>query len=113
MHRSSSSNGSRKRRRILLLVMALVVVTGAGCESGPAGHSASTTKSGEQLVWGKAAEADVIDPAVAGTAGSWELLQLTYETLVDLDSNLRVVPRLAKSWRQTSATTYVFALRDD
>jgi peptide/nickel transport system substrate-binding protein len=36
-----------------------------------------------------------------------------YNTLVDVDDNLNVVPGLAKSWEQPNDLTYIFHLRDD
>ncbi|TMR04917.1 ABC transporter substrate-binding protein [Actinomadura soli] len=86
----------------------------AGCVacSPSSGGSPANGRSGTQLVWGKAAEADVLDPPAAGNATSWELLHLTYENLVGLDDKLKIVPELAKSWRQVSPTKYVFELRE-
>jgi len=71
----------------------------------------TSAQAGGQLVWGKPADAAALDPTISGTAASWELFDLTYETLVGLGDNLKVVPELAESWQQTSPTTYLFNLR--
>jgi peptide/nickel transport system substrate-binding protein len=100
---------NRLSRTIRAALAATVLVGCAACSGSSGGSHAGGT--GQKLVWGKPAEADVLDPAVAGNAASWELLRLSYEGLVGLDDKLRVVPEIAKSWRQTSPTTYVFTLR--
>jgi peptide/nickel transport system substrate-binding protein len=98
------------RPRIWSIGIAVVMAACAVCAacSGPAG---STPQGGGELVWGKSAEADVLDPTIAGTAISWEILHLSYENLVGLDDDLKLVPELAESWRQLSPMTYVFQLR--
>lgn len=104
---------SRGRRRNALCG-AVTLAVAVGCVAcGPSSHGASGAGRGErQLVWGKPAEADLLDPTLAGSGAASELLNLTYERLVDLDDNLKIVPRLAESWRQTSPTTYEFTLRE-
>ncbi len=98
----------RNRGARLLLALAITAVCVA-CGNGP---GTDATSDGQQLVWGKPADADVLDPPAAGNATSWELLKLSYEGLVGLDDKLRIVPELAESWKQTSPTTYEFELRD-
>jgi peptide/nickel transport system substrate-binding protein len=97
----------RDSRRISLAVAVTAVATIAACS----GSSGRATHAGGQLVWGKPAETDALDPAMSSTATAWELLKVTYENLVGLDGNLKIVPELAESWQQTSPTTYVFNLR--
>jgi peptide/nickel transport system substrate-binding protein len=101
---------NRLSRTIRAAVAVAVLVACAAC-SGSSGGSHAGQGNGQRLVWGKPAEADTLDPAVAGNAASWELLRLSYDGLVGLDDKLRVVPEIAESWRQTSPTTYVFTLR--
>lgn len=54
-----------------------------------------------------------LDPAFAKNQSiMWAVHQL-YSTLVEIDSNLNIVPSLAKSWEiSTDRTTYTFHLRD-
>ncbi len=80
------------------------------CANGTQGGT-GTGATGGTLVWGKSAEVDLLDPAVAANSTSWEIFQLSYERLVGLDERLKVVPELAARWKQTSPTTYVFELR--
>jgi peptide/nickel transport system substrate-binding protein len=87
--------------------------TAEATESGSA-TTASQTETGHpggEIVWGKATEAEDLDPASAGTALSWEITSLAYERLVGMNEEFEVVPKLAESWKQTSPTTYVFKLR--
>jgi peptide/nickel transport system substrate-binding protein len=93
-----------------VVALTLVAATGVAC-GGSSGTPRAAEKAGGELVWGKAAEADLLDPAISGTAVAWELQHLTYERLVSLDGNLKPVPELAESWERTSPTTYEFRLR--
>ncbi len=100
-----------RSRSVLCGAMSVAIAAGCvACTTSPSGTSGSG-QGGKQLVWGKPAEADLLDPTLAGSGAASELLNLTYERLVDLDGNLKIVPRLAESWRQTSPTTYEFTLR--
>jgi peptide/nickel transport system substrate-binding protein len=89
----------------LCVTLAMTLGLGAACSSQTSGAA------GEQLVWGTAADATGLDPAVTNTAISWGLIHLTYENLVGVDERLKVVPELAESWRQVSPTVYEFTLR--
>jgi peptide/nickel transport system substrate-binding protein len=93
-------------------IVAAVLMAGTACNtagSSGAARSAEGDDSGA-VVWGKTAEADSLDPMIAGNAMSWELLNLAYEGLLTVDG-LKVVPHLAESWTQPSPTTYLFTLR--
>jgi peptide/nickel transport system substrate-binding protein len=96
-------------RKILFLLSVILAATCVACGT-PKGSGGTASGSGE-LIWGKPSEAPLLDPTISTAATSWELLNLTYENLVGLDGNLKIVPELAESWRQTSPTTYVFKLR--
>jgi peptide/nickel transport system substrate-binding protein len=56
-------------------------------------------------------EAGGLDPQTATTARSWSIESLVYEPLVTVDPKFGIEPRLASSWKQPDATTYVFTLR--
>jgi peptide/nickel transport system substrate-binding protein len=105
---NGASHALRRGRSVLLVITALAAVACVGC--GGAQRS-SPSQSDGQLLWGKPSEVDTLDPTIAGNATNWELLNLSYERLVTLNSDLKVVPQLAKSWEPTSPTTYVFTLR--
>jgi peptide/nickel transport system substrate-binding protein len=100
-----------RRRRMLWAATALVLAVGCVACSASSGGTSGAGRGEKRLVWGKPAEADLLDPTLAGSGTASELLNLTYERLVDLDGNLKIVPKLAESWRQTSPTTYEFTLR--
>ncbi len=99
------------RMRSIGIAAVMVACVACSGQTGPTGSAGGTAQGGGELVWGKSAEADVLDPTIAGTAISWEILHLSYENLVGLDDDLKLVPELAESWRQVSPTTYVFQLR--
>lgn len=101
-----------KARLFSPAVMAAVLVT-ACVACGADGADGAPGKTGDgELVWGKSVEVDVLDPATSNSAPTWELLSLTYESLVGVDESMSVVPELATAWEQTSPTTYEFELRE-
>ncbi len=102
--------GRRGRLSLATVTTAAVVAAATGCTGSPGGTDGGTRRGGT-LVWAKPADATLLDPTRSNTSTSWELLRLTYENLVGLGDNLRVVPELATSWTQKSPTTYVFELR--
>jgi peptide/nickel transport system substrate-binding protein len=105
------------RALALALMLAIAAVTGCGggsasdATSGGADSGSPAAGRGGQLVWGKPLEVLGLDPTVDPNGSSWEILQLVYDTLVGVDDKLRPTPRLAMSWKRTSPTTYVFAIR--
>jgi peptide/nickel transport system substrate-binding protein len=110
--RTSSRGGVRGAVRLgAALIMVVAAASACSGSSGGAGQDRAAKAGGGQVVWGKSAEPDQLDPTLAGTYISWELLQLTYERLVSLDDRLRPAPQLAESWERTSPTTYTFTLR--
>ncbi|MEU6266181.1 ABC transporter substrate-binding protein [Saccharopolyspora shandongensis] len=52
-----------------------------------------------------------LDPQLSDVATSWQLLSLSYETLVRMGPGFRIEPGLAESWETPSPTEYVFHLR--
>lgn len=52
------------------------------------------------------------DPQLADVASTWQLLSLTYETLVTIGPDFAVQPMLAERWETPSPTEYVFHLRE-
>lgn len=53
------------------------------------------------------------DPHTISAVASLRIIKQMYNTLVDIDADLNVVPQLATSWEQPDDTTYVFKLRED
>jgi peptide/nickel transport system substrate-binding protein len=98
-------------RKPPILALALVLMTACVACGGSGGGAAAEQAAGDRIIWAKAAEADLLDPNLATSGASWELLDLVYEGLVGVDDELKVVPELAESWQQPSPTTYVFTLR--
>jgi peptide/nickel transport system substrate-binding protein len=54
-----------------------------------------------------------MDPHSRWNAIERPALQQVYETLLDIDSNLAIVPQLALDWKPLDATTWQFGLRPD
>ncbi|TMR09613.1 ABC transporter substrate-binding protein [Nonomuraea turkmeniaca] len=51
------------------------------------------------------------DPQLADVATTWQLLSLSYETLVTIGPDFSVQPLLAEKWETPTPTEYVFHLR--
>jgi len=76
--------------------------------------AAKDPKSGGTLVYRVSAETATLDPHVAATLGSTQLLNRIYSTLLRYDENANVVPHIAKSWTiSPDGLVYTFMLRDD
>lgn len=52
-----------------------------------------------------------LDPQLADVAVSWQLMSLSYDTLVTVGPDFAIEPALAESWDTPDDTTYVFHLR--
>lgn len=109
---------ARVARASLAAMMLFAVVVLAACGSSSSGGSStdvssSTTagKAGGTVVWAKPSEVADLDPTVTNSATTYQMLDEIYEPLVGLDNDLRPVPKVAESWKQTSPTTYVFTIR--
>jgi peptide/nickel transport system substrate-binding protein len=66
---------------------------------------------GEAIVVGMTNSAVNLDPRVGADDASQKAHQLLYNTLLKIDSNLKVVPELAESVERTDEVTYVAKLR--
>ncbi|WP_226362590.1 ABC transporter substrate-binding protein [Pseudonocardia sp. ICBG1142] len=108
--------GRRTVLRTLLLGGLGVAAPGAlaGCArrmDAVAGAGPVTAVRGGTVVWGKPLEALALNPTTSSVGASWELIQVVYEPLVELDDDLGVVPALAQSWENPAPGEWVFTLR--
>jgi peptide/nickel transport system substrate-binding protein len=88
--------------RICALLIALLLVVAP----------VAAQEEGNVLVMARAADATGLDPHLQTAFASFRLLELIYEPLVLLDSELNVVPGLAESWSfNDDATQLTFNLR--
>lgn len=60
---------------------------------------------------GAEAEPTGFDPHTTTQHVALRIINQMYETLVDVDDDLNVIPRLAESWEQPDETSYIFNLR--
>ena len=97
------------RKKLLFVGLAVLAVCMLA-----AGAAAEEPRSGGTLVWRVGAETASMDPHLANTLGSTQLLGNIYSTLLRFDENANVVPHIAKSWDISSdGLVYTFKLRDD
>ena len=79
----------------------------------PAATFAQNDASGGTLVAAINAEPDQLDPQVTSAYVSFQVLENVFDTLVEPDENLEMVPSLAESWEVSDdGLTYTFTLRD-
>src|SRR5262249_904754 len=53
------------------------------------------------------------DPLTSGFVSERQAYYNIYDSLVAVDKDLKIIPRLAESWATPDATTYIFHLRKD
>lgn len=73
----------------------------------------ASAKDVETLKIGLAAEVSTLDPQFINTAPNVSFAHHIFETLVDVNPDGKLVPRLATSWKAIDATTWEFKLRHD
>jgi peptide/nickel transport system substrate-binding protein len=79
-----------------------------------ANTSAKEPKRGGTLVWRVGAETATLDPHLANTLGSTQLLGNIYSSLLRFDEGANIIPHIAKSWTiSNDGLTYTFDLRND
>jgi peptide/nickel transport system substrate-binding protein len=113
----------RFNRRTFVAAAATVTLLAAGCSSD--GQSSGGGGEPDQLYGGtlrvaSVGDIDALDPLVAYSAESWQVLRATTRQLVtypgsteSIGADVEVVPDLAESWEVTpDGKTYTFKLRD-
>lgn len=94
-----------RKRLALPLAAALAIV--------PAAVVAQDEATGGTLIAATAAEPDQLDPHVTSAYTSFQVLENVFDTLVEPDDSLVMVPALAESWEVSDdGLTYTFDLRD-
>jgi len=71
----------------------------------------AVVKPGGNFVVGLATDPQSMDPAHTGEPQARTVRNCVTEALFDLDASGKLIPRLAESWEQTDATTYLLHLR--
>ena len=67
----------------------------------------------QELVRNNGSEPETLDPALASGVPANNVIRDMFEGLTATDSNGKVVPAVAESWKQTDPQTWVFKLRKD
>jgi oligopeptide transport system substrate-binding protein len=65
----------------------------------------------QTLIRNNGSETETLDPALAESVGANNLTRDLFEALTANDSEGKIVPGVAESWKSTDATTWVFKLR--
>ncbi|SDJ04268.1 peptide/nickel transport system substrate-binding protein [Actinokineospora alba] len=107
------SKQSRTLRRVGFVAgIAMMLLALAACGgSGDKGNASSLPKAGDTITMSLPGGLTTLDPALGSSAqaaiASWAM----YDTLVAIDSDGKVIPGLAKSWKATP-TQATFELKD-
>ncbi|MFR9775727.1 ABC transporter substrate-binding protein [Micromonospora sp. MS34] len=107
---------SRSRTSLISAVLALTVGVLTGCTAGKSvdvGDGGSGGATGGVLTAAIGGEPDQLDPHKTSAYYSFEVLENVYDTLVEPDANLKMVPSLATGWTTSDdQLTWTFTLRD-
>ncbi len=94
-------------KKMLALVLSVLMLLGG------VSAVAAAEATDNVLRFGTDAEPIGFDPHTISAVASLRVISQVYNTLIDVDENLDVVPELATSWEQPDDVTYIFHLRDD
>lgn len=97
------------KRQALKAVLSVALL--AAC-LGPAAAQAPASKDAGELRVGLSSNPGTVDPHFYNNDGVSAVVGHAYETLVALDADARLVPRLAASWRAIDDRTWEFKLRE-
>ncbi|MHB8647948.1 MAG: ABC transporter substrate-binding protein, partial [Thermomicrobiales bacterium] len=73
--------------------------------------AAGTPKKGGMLRAAQSNENATLDPLTSGFVSERQAYYNMYDSLVAIDTNLKIIPSLAESWETPDPTTYIFHLR--
>jgi len=102
----------RKRLYLPTVFLTLALVL-AGCTTKGQTPGSPGAQAGGTLVVGDSWSVVTLDPAMYNDQGSYDVITLIFDALVDHDENYKVIPRLATSWENPDNTTWIFHLRKD
>ncbi len=93
------------KKLVLMLVLLLTFSLAVG---------AVAPQTGGELSVGLDADPPMLDPHMSTARVDRQVFMSLYDTLVELDSNLNIVPGLVKNWQvKNDGEEYVFELRED
>jgi len=96
---------------LLILPSALAACGDATDPQGNTVEGQGTDTAIPSFRWAIEAAPPTLDIATGFFAPGMQIMSLALEGLVQVDNQLKVQPRLAESWSQPDATTYVYKLR--
>ena len=91
-----------------VLLAALALALGAQAAVVPPGVQLNATQT---LIRNNGSEPETLDPAIAESVGSNNIMRDLFEGLTANDASGHIIPGAAESWKQVNATTWVFKLR--
>ncbi len=92
-----------KKIALLLALLMMVAAFAIGC-----GDEAAT----DNLIVAQGADADSLDPHATNDQPSSRVMKQIYQSLVDQNEDMELVPGLAEEWEQIDELTFEFKLRE-
>lgn len=93
-----------KKIILLLVILTVVVFSSIGL----------TAEKGGELTVGLEDDPPMLDPHLSTAKVDRQVFKSLYDTLVEVDENMKIVPGLAKDWTVTDdGTRYLFVLREN
>ena len=98
-------------KRLAVGVIAAFFLAACGTSGGGTSNVAATPKAGGTLKIALESELRTLDPLKSSQRVERQVYYNMYDSLVTIDSSLKIKPGLATSWQFTDSTTLQFALR--
>lgn len=119
--RKITMNNKKIYNLFVSLFIAVLVIS--GCSNNESSSSSAKTESGSnsediqsggELTYALATSPDTLDPHRNGWVVATRVINQIYDSLVELDENNEVLPRLATEWTASEdGKSYTFKLRED
>ncbi len=101
------------KRKIMVLFFIAIMISSVfvGCSSSNVSKDGTSNESDGTLIVAIPDAPTYMDPQIQASIGTYRVTTQIFDRLVQLDSNMNLVPSLAESWEVESDTTTVFHLR--
>ena len=95
-------------KKACLIVLVIIALVSSGCSSTATKNIAEKT-----LVVLQGVDATTLDPAMHSEGPTGNIERQLFDTFLDQDEEMKIIPLVAKSWQMVNETTWTFTLRDD
>ncbi|QOR34050.1 ABC transporter substrate-binding protein [Clostridium sp. 'deep sea'] len=96
------------KRISLIILLIAIAIAGSGC-----GKNQATTNENDTLIILQGVDATTLDPGMHSEGPTANIEKQLFDTFLDQDTEMKIIPLVAKSWKMLNDTTWQFELRDD